>query len=110
MSLSRRPERARRAPPRPANSCHRGHYDCPVTPAELSAAVVVAVSDCIAAGDFSGTVPSDAVGERPKNAEHGDYATNVALRLAKPAGKPARDVAEAIAVRLRIAPGIARVD
>ena len=27
--------------------------------------------------------------ERPKNREHGDYATNVALRLAKPAGRPA---------------------
>ena len=27
--------------------------------------------------------------ERPRNPEHGDYATNVALRLAKPAGRPA---------------------
>jgi arginyl-tRNA synthetase len=81
-----------------------------VTPAELSAAVVAAVSACLAAGDFTGSVPSDVTVERPKNPEHGDYATNVALRLAKPAGRPARDLAEAIAGRLREADGVARVD
>ena len=48
--------------------------------------------------------------ERPKNPEHGDYSTNVALRLAKPAGKPAREVAAAIAARLRVTDGITRVD
>ena len=81
-----------------------------MTPAELSAAVLAAVSACLDAGDFTGTLPSAAVIERPKNAEHGDYATNVALRLAKPAGKPPREVAEAIAARLRTADGIASVD
>ncbi len=34
--------------------------------------------------------------ERPKRAEHGDLATNVALVLAKPAKKPPRAVAEAL--------------
>jgi arginyl-tRNA synthetase len=48
--------------------------------------------------------------ERPKNPEHGDYATNIAMRLAKPAGMPAREVAESIAARLRNSTGIARVD
>jgi arginyl-tRNA synthetase len=76
----------------------------------VSAAVAAAVAECLAAGDFAGDVPADVVVERPKNPEHGDYATNVALRLAKPAAKPAREVAEAIASRLREAPGIARVD
>ncbi|MBN9619710.1 MAG: arginine--tRNA ligase, partial [Actinobacteria bacterium] len=52
----------------------------------------------------------DVVVERPKNPDHGDYATNVALRLAKPAGRPAREVAEAVAARLRAASGIERVD
>jgi arginyl-tRNA synthetase len=87
-----------------------GHYDCPVTPAELSAAVLAAVNQCLAAGDFSGSAPDEVTVERPKNPEHGDYATNVALRLAKPAGRPAREVAEAIAARLRAAAGVARVD
>src|SRR5438445_10665116 len=102
--------RAGRLRPAPANPPVDGHYDCPVTPAELSAAVLAAVTDCLAAGDFAGSAPAEVTIERPKNPEHGDYATNVALRLAKPAGRPAREVAEAIAARLQVADGIARVD
>ena len=48
--------------------------------------------------------------ERPKVREHGDYATSVALQLAKPAGRPPREVAEAVATRLREAAGVAAVD
>ncbi len=81
-----------------------------MTPADLSAAVVAAVAACIDAGEFAGTAPGEVVIERPRNPEHGDYATNIALRLAKPAGKPAREVAEAIAARLRETAGIDRVD
>ncbi len=55
-------------------------------------------------------MPDNVVVERPKNPAHGDYATSAALRLAKPAGKPAREVAELIATRLRGATGIAQVD
>jgi arginyl-tRNA synthetase len=81
-----------------------------VTPADLSAVVRACVAAAIEAGEFSGTVPDEVVVERPKNAEHGDYATNVALRLAKPAGRPAREVAELIAAHLRQADGIAKID
>lgn len=81
-----------------------------MTPAELSAVVRACVAAAIEAGDFAGEAPAEVVVERPKNADHGDYATNVALRLAKPAGRPAREVAEAVAARLRDQPGIARVD
>jgi arginyl-tRNA synthetase len=81
-----------------------------VTPAELSELVRACVTNAIDAGDFRGSTPDDVIVERPKNPEHGDYATNVALRLAKPAGKSAREVAEAIAARLRDAAGIAKVD
>jgi arginyl-tRNA synthetase len=81
-----------------------------VTPADLAAAVRAAVATAIAAGDFAGAVPADVVVERPKSAAHGDYTTNVALRLAKPAARPAREVAEAVAARLRTAEGIATVD
>ncbi len=94
-----------------AGKCRRrGHYDCPVTPAELAAAVRVCVTAGIEAGEFAGAAPAEVVIERPKNPEHGDYTTNVAMRLAKPAGKPARDVAELIATRLRDLDGIAKVD
>ena len=68
------------------------------------------VRAALEAGEFGGEVPAEVAIERPKNPEHGDYATNVALRLAKAAGKPARDVAEAIAGQLRDADGIAKVD
>ncbi|HZZ97449.1 MAG TPA: arginine--tRNA ligase [Jatrophihabitantaceae bacterium] len=81
-----------------------------MTPADLSGAVLAAVAACLDAGEFGATVPSEAVIDRPKNPEHGDYATNIAMRLAKPAGKPARQVAEAIAIRLRETTGIDRVD
>jgi arginyl-tRNA synthetase len=94
----------------PRNRGRRGHYDCPVTPAELSVAVLSAVAASLQAGDFSGEPPTEVVVERPKNADHGDYTTNIALRLAKPAGVAARQVAEAIAARLRENPAIARVD
>jgi arginyl-tRNA synthetase len=80
------------------------------TPAELSELVRAAVASAITAGEFTGTAPDEIVLERPKNPEHGDYATNIAMRLAKPAGMPAREVAESIAARLRNSTGIARVD
>ena len=81
-----------------------------VTPAELSDAVVQAVAAAVEAGDLSVPVPADVTIERPKRREHGDYATNVAMRLAKPAGRPPREVAELIAKRLAEQLGIARVD
>jgi arginyl-tRNA synthetase len=81
-----------------------------VTPADLSGAVLAAVSQCLAEGDFTGTPPAEVMIERPRNPEHGDYTTNVAMRLAKPAGRPAREVAAAIAARLAAVDGITKVD
>ena len=81
-----------------------------MTPAELSAAVRDAVQATVDAGDLSVPVPGSVKVERPKVREHGDYATSVALQLAKPAGRPPREVAETVATRLRRLPGIAAVD
>jgi arginyl-tRNA synthetase len=83
-----------------------------VTPAELSAAVVAALQSAVDAGDLAVSVPmpSAVTVERPKNREHGDYATNVALQLAKAAGKPPREVASVLATRLAAAAGIKQVD
>jgi arginyl-tRNA synthetase len=47
--------------------------------------------------------------ERPANPEHGDYASNVALKLAKQVRKPPRDIAKAIGERVRIGSPIAAV-
>jgi len=81
-----------------------------VDPIDLRSAVLAAVAACIDNDRLAVAVPAGVVVERPKVREHGDYATNVALTLAKPAGRPPRQVAELIAVRLRQATGIASVD
>jgi arginyl-tRNA synthetase len=47
--------------------------------------------------------------ERPKIAEHGDWATTLALRLAKPTGRPPRDLAAAIVDHLDVPPAVADV-
>ncbi|WP_042374639.1 arginine--tRNA ligase [Streptacidiphilus neutrinimicus] len=81
-----------------------------MTPAELSQAVQAAVSAAVEAGELTVAVPETVNVERPKNRDHGDYAVNVALQLAKAAGKPPRQVAELVAARLRELPGIAKID
>jgi arginyl-tRNA synthetase len=81
-----------------------------VTPADLGDAVVAAVRAAVAAGELAVEPPVSVVVERPKNRDHGDYATNVALQLAKPAGRPPREVADVLAARLRETPGIQSID
>ncbi len=81
-----------------------------MTPAELSAAVRAAVQAAVDAGDLVVPVPDEVRVDRPRVKEHGDYATSVALQLAKPAGRPPREVAESVAARLREADGVAAVD
>lgn len=81
-----------------------------MTPDELSAAVVAALRDAVDAGDLSVPVPAHVTVERPKNRDHGDYATNVALQLAKAAGKAPRAVAEAVAGRLAERAGVKSVE
>jgi arginyl-tRNA synthetase len=72
--------------------------------------VRAAVAACVDNGSLSVAVPDEVVVERPKVKEHGDYATSVALQLAKPAGKPPREVAELVATELRKAEGIDTVE
>jgi arginyl-tRNA synthetase len=81
-----------------------------VTPEQLQDVVRTAVAAVAGRGELPVEVPAEVVVERPKNPEHGDYATNVALRLAKPAGRPPRAVAEVLAAELVAQPGIASVD
>jgi len=81
-----------------------------VTPEQLSDVVRSAVAAAVERGALAVAVPDEVVIERPKNPEHGDYATNVALRLAKGAGRPPREVAELLATELRTVDGVAAVD
>ncbi|MCA0336790.1 MAG: arginine--tRNA ligase [Actinobacteria bacterium] len=81
-----------------------------MTPDELSLAIRAALQGAVDAGDLSLTVPDEVRVERPRSREHGDWATNVALQVAKDAGMPPREVATILAARLGAAPGVAAVD
>src|SRR5882672_10126395 len=81
-----------------------------MTPADLADVIVSAVRDAVADGAIDVAVPVTVPVERPKNPEHGDYASPAALQLAKAARRPPREVAELLAARLRKDPGVASVD
>ena len=76
----------------------------------LAAQIQAAISRAIERGDLIGTVPALIPLERPKNREHGDYASSIALQLAKPAGKNPREVAELLKRDLEALPEVAAVD
>lgn len=76
----------------------------------LAAQIQAAISRAIERGDLIGTVPATIPLERPKNRDHGDYASSVALQLAKPAGKNPREVAELLKKDLEELPEVSSVD
>jgi len=83
-----------------------------VTPAELSAAIRACLAAAIAEGDLAldpAALPAVIQVERSRQREHGDWSTNVALQLAKPAGVAPRVFAEVLAARLREIGGVAAV-
>jgi arginyl-tRNA synthetase len=84
-----------------------------VTPEELSAAITTCLTDAVDAGELTvpaGALPKEVRVERPKSREHGDWATSIALQLAKPAGVPPRKIAEVLSTRLAQIPGVSKVD
>ncbi|CAL9540439.1 hypothetical protein SUDANB99_04208 [Streptomyces sp. enrichment culture] len=86
-------------------------YACPVTPADLTLTVLHAVRRAVGDGVLAiRDVPSRVTVERPRPGGRGDWATNAALQLARPAALPPRQVAEVLRERLLDAPGIERVD
>ena len=81
-----------------------------MTPEELGALVIDVLRDAVANGALAVEVPESVVIERPKNRDHGDWATTVAMQLAKSAGRPPREVATVIAEGLKRSSTIADVD
>jgi arginyl-tRNA synthetase len=78
-----------------------------VTPADLAAAVLDAARAVLAQrGLDPSALPATTSVERPRNPEHGDYASTLALQVAKKAGANPRDLATAIAAKLEDAQGI----
>jgi arginyl-tRNA synthetase len=83
-----------------------------VTPEQLSDTIVRVLTVLADEGAMMlpEGVPTTVVVERPKVRDHGDYATNVALQLAKKAGMPPRDLATLLAARLDAEEGVASVE
>ena len=79
-------------------------------PAQLVDAVRQALQAAVAAGELTVAVPDEITLDRPRSRDHGDYATPVALKLAKIAGRPPREIAAVIGRYLEQAPGIDSVE
>ncbi|TEX50859.1 MAG: arginine--tRNA ligase [Actinomycetales bacterium mxb001] len=81
-----------------------------MTPEQLAGAVQEVIAALVEEGALPGPVPDEIVIERPRQKEHGDYATPIALTLAKSAGRPPRDIAVLVSERLAQVPGIASAE
>ncbi|MEU4714730.1 arginine--tRNA ligase [Micromonospora purpureochromogenes] len=82
-----------------------------MTPAEL-AEVVLAAAHAVFEdrGLDRSALPAQTAVERPRNPEHGDYASTLALQLSKKVGVPPRELAAALADQLGRAPGVKSVE
>ena len=82
-----------------------------MTPEELAAAIRSVLVSAVASGQIAldGEIPVPHV-ERPRNRDHGDWATNVAMQLAKKAGTSPRALAGVLATGLEAVDGIASVE
>jgi arginyl-tRNA synthetase len=83
-----------------------------VTPEQLAEKILQALTTLVDDGTITvdGGLPGELKVERPKNPEHGDYATNVAMQLGKRSGMPPRQFAELLAARLQDDPAISAVE
>lgn len=82
-----------------------------MTPADLSAAIVRILSALQSSGRLGAAeLPTDVVIERPKNRDHGDWATNVAMQMAGKFGMNPRAFAELLAPELEGLDGVSKVD
>ncbi len=83
-----------------------------MNPDQLSATIVDALSALVDQGALTlpDGVPTEVTVERPRQKGHGDYATNVALQLAKKAAMNPRAFGELLAQQLEQADGIAAVE
>ncbi|MEN9342741.1 MAG: hypothetical protein RIR24_328 [Actinomycetota bacterium] len=82
-----------------------------MTPADLSDAIVRILAKLVAESRLpAAELPESVVIERPKNREHGDWATNVAMQLSARFGLKPRDFAELLAGELTADDQVSKVD
>ena len=81
-----------------------------MTPEQISLAILQALIDLKEEGRLpSGEVPKEVVVERPKNREHGDWATNAAMQLSGVFNLKPRELASLLAEKLEKTEGIEQV-
>jgi len=82
-----------------------------VTPVELSSQLLAVVTGALQRRSESTLTISidDVLLDRPKNRAHGDWASNIAMKLAKPLGVNPRELAEELATGIRALEGVAAV-
>lgn len=73
---------------------------------QLIAQIRGAIEQTLGLIDFQGEIPI----ERPKNRDHGDYASSIALQLAKQLGRSPREVASLLQERLIAEANLAKVE
>jgi arginyl-tRNA synthetase len=73
--------------------------------AQLTAQIRGAIRQALGI-EYAGEIPL----ERPKNRDHGDYASSIALQLTKSAGKNPREIATALKKILEIEPNLSKVE
>src|SRR5579863_2690802 len=71
-----------------------------MTPDQLASAVRTAAKAALADLGLDPSLLPEAKLERPRNPEHGDYASAIALQASRQSGRPARELAAAIAANL----------
>lgn len=76
----------------------------------LAEQIRAAIARALDSGELSGELPSTIPLERPKNRDHGDYASSIALQLAKSAEKNPRQVAELLKSDLEKLDFLSRVE
>ncbi|GAA4748077.1 arginine--tRNA ligase [Gordonia alkaliphila] len=82
-----------------------------MTPTDLAALIRTATLAVFSARELDvSLIPDTVVVERPRNPEHGDYATNIALQVGKRAGVNPRELAGWLVEELRASDGIADAD
>ncbi|GAA1529687.1 arginyl-tRNA synthetase [Microbacterium ginsengiterrae] len=82
----------------------------PDTLAEAILAVVTPIAASLRPEETLGLAASDIPLERPRNRDHGDWASNVAMRLAKRLGTNPRELAQRIADEMSTVDGVASAE
>ncbi|MEY4714502.1 MAG: hypothetical protein RIQ37_832 [Actinomycetota bacterium] len=81
-----------------------------MTPEQLAAAILAALGRLAESGAVAGELPTEVVVERPKNRDHGDWATNVAMQSGAKLGKNPRELAQLLQAELLTVSGVEKVD